>query len=231
MKAYDPRKPLISIHIPKCAGTSFIEVLKQWYGRRFYRHYFDERKGRMPKKINLERGLLGPRKRGVCIHGHFNGQRGFGVRDYYPEVDQFITIIRDPFELHLSNFFFMKKLGSTMYRDGKPINDATDNDYDLATYLRESARSFMLMHFPFELTMENHRELLDEHFVYVGVTDDMQASVDRLAEKLGFPTVEVPVVNVSKRKEPIPEGARERFIEANPVEWAVYQYALEHYRE
>jgi hypothetical protein len=102
MRKYITEKPLFSIHIPKTAGTSFQKILKCWFGDDLYLHYFDEKNNKMPEKYILKSGL--------CIHGHFNKKRGFGVFDYYPEADQFITIIRDPLELHLSNFFFVKKM-------------------------------------------------------------------------------------------------------------------------
>ena len=43
MKQYGKERPLISIHIPKCAGTSFVGVLKEYFGKKLYRHYFDEK--------------------------------------------------------------------------------------------------------------------------------------------------------------------------------------------
>lgn len=230
MRAYDPSKPLISLHVPKCAGSSFRKVLEQWYGRRLISHY--ERKDRLPGRRNLERGLFGRRRTGVCVHGHFNSRRGYGVRDYYPQADQFITILRDPFELHVSDYFYVKKKRERGRDwDGKPWDGAVDNRSDLATFLTESPRSYMLAYFPFELTMDNYRDRLEESFVHIGVAEDLQTSVDRLAERLGFPTVSVPRINVSKRNEAVPEGARERFIEANPLAWAVYSYALERYRQ
>jgi hypothetical protein len=231
VREYDRRKPLISIHIPKCAGTSFVGVLEHWYGRRLYRHYFDERRGRMPERIDLEHGRFGRRRKGVCVHGHFNSDRGFGVREYYPEVEQFITIVRDPFELHLSNFFYLKRLGPRLYRDGGSVAKGTDDTFDLEAYLARKPRSFMLGCFPFALTLSNYRDLLERYFVYIGVSEDLQTSVDRLAERLGFRSVRVPVKNVAERTEEVPQGARDRFIEANPVEWAVYNFAREHYKK
>ena len=58
MKPYDPQKPLFSYHIPKCAGTSFSEVLKAWFGRGFCQHYHDEIRNKPPRKHNLYTDLL-----------------------------------------------------------------------------------------------------------------------------------------------------------------------------
>ena len=53
MAVYNPEYPLISIHIPKCAGTSFYNVLKKWFGRKLLRHYHNEKFNRPPKKHKL----------------------------------------------------------------------------------------------------------------------------------------------------------------------------------
>ena len=44
-----------------------------------------------------------------CVYGHFNGARGFGVEDYYPEVMQFFGFFREPFDRFLSQYFFLCK--------------------------------------------------------------------------------------------------------------------------
>ncbi len=43
--------------------------------------------------------------------------------DFYPDAKQFITILRDPFELLLSRFFHVKREESNglAYRDGQHI--------------------------------------------------------------------------------------------------------------
>lgn len=79
VKKYDKEKPVISIHIPKCGGSSVRRVLKKWYKRKLYLHYFNEPKRKMPKKYNLK-SLFGRNyKRGICIHGHYNKVTGFGI--------------------------------------------------------------------------------------------------------------------------------------------------------
>lgn len=230
MKSYDPDRPLISLHVPKCAGTSFLSVLQTWYGRRLYRHYPNEVKGTSPPRYRL-RSRLRPSKwkRHVCVHGHFNKTRGMGVQDYYPEADQFITVFRDPFDLHLSAYFFRRRRGEKSFRDGAPFPAPPVDVYDIEVYLRES-RSFMLAHVPFDITLDNYESVLDENYVYVGVSEDMQTTVDVLASRLGFKSVQVERKNASDWSESVPENAREEFIERHPLEFAIYNYALARYK-
>jgi hypothetical protein len=77
--------------------------------------------------------------------------------------------------------------------------------------------------------MENYREILEERFIYIGITEDIQTSVDRLADKLGRAQSSIPVKNISEYSEEIPQGARDKFMEENPLEYAIYNYAREKY--
>lgn len=225
---YDKTRPLISIHIPKCAGTSFSDVLKKWYGKKLLTHYHSEKWNKRPKKYRLKRGLFKNKLlSGICIHGHFNNARGNGVEDYYPEISQKITILRDPFDLHVSNFFYVKrqdvnnKKGAT--RGGKP-HEIIANKWSLEDFLRNRNKSYLLDFFPKRLTLENYKEVLEEQYLYVGISEQLQKSVEILSEVLGFESQSVPVSNISKKDEEIPDGAREKFQEENHLEYAVYQY-------
>lgn len=225
MKAYDRNKPLISLHIPKCAGTSVRQVLEGWFGLNLYYHYFDRDRQQPPPRhflwVDSEKTRF---KEGVCIHGHFNSRRGFGAHDYYPEADQFITFLRQPLERAVSGFFFTKR--NAEIAKGHGMTRVLDEGYTLEQHLATADISF-LHHFPLPLTMENYRELLDRHFVYLGVMEDLQVSVDRLADRLGFPRTTVPRVNVGDYAGPVPASARQKFEKDHELEYAIYRYALE----
>lgn len=233
MKIYNPRDPLISIHIPKCAGSSFTVILKNWFNKGYLPHYHNEIENTPPEKYKMRskflRNLFGSR---ICIHGHFNHERGNGVQDYYPDITQFITFVRDPFDVHLSNYFFVKKNAKKdkkiAYRAGT-LRPLTDDSVNIKDYLGLSKKSFMGAFFSSEINLNNYQEILERDFVYIGVVEKFQESVDILAEKLGFPTVIVPQENVSNWTEIIPEGAREEFMANNPLEMAIYEYALSNF--
>lgn len=180
----------------------------------------------MPKKNNLYSFWGGRLKKGVCVHGHFNRLRGTGVSDYYPEVDQFITFLREPFEIAVSNFFFIKKLGKKAWRDGKP-HPFSAPEADIHDFFKGNKKSYLLNFFPFELTWENYKETIEQYFVYVGIMEYLQQSMDNLALRLGFPKINVGKLNVSPRFEKLPPDVRARFKENNALEYAVYDYAIE----
>jgi len=230
VRTYDKKRLLISLHIPKCAGTSFTDILKAWFGKKLKFHYVNEKRRKPPKKHKLDKGWINKKPiNGLCIHGHFNRERGFGALDYYPEADQFITMLRDPFDIHISHYRYLKTLKGKAYRDGQTHKIASDEKYDIHEYLKRSG-SYFLTQFPIKLTYDNYKEYFEKNFVYIGIVEDMQTSIDMLASKLGFDSVKVPVRNVSKHHEVIPAGAREEFIANNPLEYEIYNYALKHYK-
>ncbi len=226
--AYDPRRPLLSVHVPKCAGTSFQRVLRRWYGRRLCLHYCDERRARLPRRHRLERRLGGGYRPGLCIHGHFNRDRGFGVEDYYPALDQRILVLRDPFEAHVSLFHYRKREGPKAWYGGTVDPVAVDPAWTLERFLEERPAQY-LNFLPADLGEANLASVLDRDFLYVGVAEDLQATVDQLASLLGLPGQRVPVLNAAPRTQRVPPGARERFEREHPLEYAAWRYARERY--
>lgn len=228
MKQYDKEGHLIYIHVPKCGGTSILAVLEKWFNENFYKHYYDEKNNKMPPKYNL--------RSDVCICGHFNKKRQFGIMDYYPEADQFVTILRDPFERVASIYFYVKRVErerkeQVFYFNGKPLNLGDDvNSYLKQVISNSNFPPNLLDYMPYEMNMNNYKEILEKNFIYIGVTEDLQTSIDILANNLGFPTVKIEYLNTSERYQEIEEGLKEEFIMKNPLEYAIYDYALKNYK-
>lgn len=234
MRPYDPGKLLIGIHIPKCAGTSMQQVLRRWFGRLVHWHYFDARANRMPQPLRpnlmqrLTRRLSG---RGYCIYGHFNRARGFGTEDYYPDAQQFFTIVRDPLATVQSLYFFAKGLGQHRIRSGKPAPIAgrfASLDEFVAAQV---GQAYFTNYLPGPMTLGNYVEIFENRFVYVGLAEDLQNSADQLAARLSFASVPAPHIKASKHDETLDPALAAAFVASRPLEYAIYHYVLEHYRD
>lgn len=222
VKKYNPKETLISIHIPKAGGTSFRHVLKLWFGDKLFLHYFDEPNSKMPEKRTLYTG--------ICIHGHFNARRGFGIMQFYPEANQIITFLRDPFEILLSFFYYVKmreKFGIS-YRNGRPTSLPDDVNNFLRTEIyKPDYTPNILDFFPETVTAKNYRWQVDEKFIFIGFMDVYQQSLNCLADLLGFPRMQAPFENKSERFGEVDPSLREAFIHGHPLEYDVFNYARE----
>jgi hypothetical protein len=216
MRDYSPHSPLISLHIPKCAGQSFRRVLEQFFPGRIYFHYYQQRNS-LPQKHLL--------KPGACIHGHFNRTRGFGVMDYYPDSDQFIAVLRDPLEAAISNYFFWKTKARTTQLKNGIIKPGGEHDYkNIDDFFIKRPRSNMLDFMLRELTKANYKEIIEAQFVWIGLVENLQSHIDILAKTLGASTVTVDRVNSSIRDETLSPGIQEAFTVENSLEFEIYHY-------
>ena len=229
MRIYDPQKPILYTHIPKCAGTSMRRVLAEWFGDGFHKVNQEQNSqfGMQKLPTQDDEGNWLPDVR--CIQSHFHHGHGFGLPYFYPEVDQYITILRDPFDLMVSMYFFIKgrsRKGKFWFR-GRPV-DISERYPNIDSYL-STYPYWMFSHLPQNLTLANYRHQLESQFVYIGVYEDLQTSIDQLAVVLDQPTMLLPVSNASKYDENVPNHLREQFYSDYPLPKKIYDFALENY--
>jgi hypothetical protein len=219
MKTYDPNKPIISLHIPKCAGQSFRRALVHWFGGNLFVHYFQQRSA-PPEILEL--------KPGICIHGHFNREKNLGADTYYPTVDQFITILRNPLDVAVSNYFFWKKKARARQLAIGSLIQGGEHDYtDIDDFFKKRPRSHILNFMPQELTRANYKKILSTRFVWIGLVERLQEDMIVLAERLGFSPYTIDRINVSERDEELIPRTRDEFIKNNPLEFEIYHYIKE----
>ena len=223
MQAYDPTEPLFFIHIPKTAGLSIRRVCYDWFGEGLGYHYFDEKQNQPPPHIPLRDPASGHYRPGLCVFGHFNRRRGFGLEDYYPEARQRLTFMRDPFERALSVYFYVNSDPTRWNKSMTQLTEAT-----LTEFLSRSGGDNIGAFLPPDLTLDNHRRLLPEHFIHIGVSEAPERSLTIMADKLGMPPpTDIPRLNATERGGRIPYDLREEFLARRPLETALYRYALE----
>jgi len=220
MRTYDPNHPLIVIHIPKTAGMTTERFYKRWFKDGFLRHYYIPSEDKMPEKFDLFG--MHSKEKPIVLHGHFNKLRNFGIADYYPKADQFITILRDPFEQMVSTYFFVKKVGIN-WKDKSRIPKGELRDFLF------SRKPNMLNHFPKDVTMYNYKDIIETFFIEIGITEHLEKSMKRIARKLNFdyyPELLTKRLNATERDQYVPYELKEEFKEKNKQEYAVYNYAL-----
>ena len=149
---YNKSLPLIMIHIPKTAGTTARAFFDLWFGVNLFPHYRDDQLGLLPKKYNI---FESPEKENTCIYGHFNKLEGFGVYDYYPKATQLVTILRNPLELMVSLYFYMKK-----YPDNFKNHKLFPKELFIINVFKKNDTN-MVNYFPMTITPLNYKEVID----------------------------------------------------------------------
>ena len=226
--AYDSAKPLFSLHVPKTAGTSFRNDLEAWFGRENMAYHYRGDQGEAPERAALRPGL--------CVHGHFNRLRGIGVREYYPQADQFIVLLRDPFDRFVSNWRYLH----FQIRSGVAVPAFVDTP-DLATWMdrrRQALEETGEDPFSFLAQLADPTDpaapetVFGPQYLAVGVTERYAQSVELIAAVLGKdPPREMRRLNLATEahRESDPDDARPdlrpAYERAFPLEYAVYAAA------
>lgn len=220
MRVYDPARPLVFIHVPKTAGRSVREVFRGWFRGGLVPHYYDERTGTPPVPADL--AALHRPGRPVCVFGHFNRDRGFGVEHSYPQAVQFVTILRDPFDQAVSQYYFARS------REGVWQDPGRVPAAGLRSYL-ETVRPNMLNHFPRQVTAANFREMMERDFVEIGIMEQLEPSLRRIAGRLGRRLAPGAPghLNATPRDAETADlqALRAGFRDRNPLEFEVYDHA------
>ena len=230
MRQYDPSRPIIYTHIPKCAGTSVVRLLRSWFGETYHKLNQDETKDillpRVPTQDDEGQWLENVK----CIHGHFNHGRGYGLPYFYSELDQYFTILRDPFDLTCSMYFFAKgrSIRGEFWFRGEQV-DIRDQFPTVESYF-SSYPYWLFNHLPQDINLDNYKERLSQRFVDIGVFEDLQQSLYNLCILLSKPKSELPLTNVSNYDEVVPNYLREKFYHDYPLLKKIYNFALENYR-
>ena len=85
---------VVSIHVPKCAGTSFRNVLSDQFGSRLWLNY-----GSIFTEADFRPELIPANT--ACIHGHFLGD----AFDSFVPRPRFMTWVRHPVDRVVSNYY------------------------------------------------------------------------------------------------------------------------------
>jgi hypothetical protein len=199
-------------HIPKCAGTSVVNVLGRWFFVKEDYRAFADGDWHANKRIDLDR--LGNRH---CLVGHFD-YPGVYLHHRYPEVLSdhryfLFTFFRDPLATKLSLFRYEKQSGV--------IPDMTLEEHLLT---RDNYIANCL-----PCNSVNVEEILGR-YDFIGVTEHIDESFRQLAKRLGRKLIAIPRLNTTQE---VPHDIQltpqliEEFRQHNALDYRIYRYAVQ----
>lgn len=211
-------------HIPKCGGTSLNIVLRNWFHivRDYPPHDLQypnpEEWDRVQTLFENKPPIIGNLKPFQILVGHYHNHRNrFSKRiSQKTDIDNLkkITFVREPLAHRLSLYKYAKKKGH------KWIDGISLDDYVL------SETNFLAK--TLECNEKNYMDVLDSYF-FIGLTEDFQSSISRLAKNINRPTPrQTPFVNRTdsfSELEKLDKQTIKLFKEKNDLDYKVYEYA------
>jgi len=209
-------------HLMKCGGTSVTMALQDWF--KLELDHIDvgshkiELNHYLKFKLNLE--VINSDS---CIVSHFHFDGTF-LHQRYPEVlnpnnnFRIFTFVREPLALRVSLYYFERKRGGF-------------KNLTLKSYIKSSGTNFLAKLFPCDES--NYKEVLDRYF-FIGITEKMQESIDKLGKLINGKKIVVPMVNTSQKDKQLEELGPEyidNFKEKNKLEYLIYDYCLEKFNK
>ncbi|MFK5982022.1 MAG: sulfotransferase family 2 domain-containing protein [Flavobacteriaceae bacterium] len=172
---------LVSIHIPKTAGTSFIHSLKKQYGNQKVAR-LDINKNRINiNKIPLEKAYI--YKKPAVIHGHFTIQL---LQNYQtlPPKTPIITWLRDPVERVISNYYYLyKRLDEELNEEKKGLNILSKMRRSLLEYAHDEKNQNRMSKFLKGIEIDD--------FFFIGIVENYNQDINELGKKLNWSNLEI----------------------------------------
>jgi hypothetical protein len=205
-----PGLEIMSYHIPKTAGTTFLRALKQVYGIDKVAHF-------LKKSLAVSEGV-DPQTIKV-IHGHFHL-----TRDLFHATVKEIIWLRDPILRLISLYFFWKSLPRT--EDESLHNYVQEKNLDIVEFAKiPRLRNEMSQYV-------GGRNLTD--FYFVGIQAFFKDDLTELGELLNWPEIPITYENTNKYKgynslvKSILYDSKimNELIHLNREDWELYQTAL-----
>ncbi|MBV6478191.1 MAG: hypothetical protein HGGPFJEG_00939 [Ignavibacteria bacterium] len=215
-------------HLIKCGGSSLGAILTKWFN--FENDLYDKIGGKLgfdyggnlnnflKYKFNIEN-----LSSDCCIRGHFQHKDIF-IDQRYPEIFnrkneyRVFTFVRDPYKVLLSLYYFGRK------------REYDYKDISLETFFK-STRNFLS--YLLNCNEDNYKEILDRYY-FIGIVDNMQESIDKLADRIGNRRIKVPLYNTTKKDTQLEKITPEfkKFIkEYNSLDYKIYNYSIEKFNK
>lgn len=206
---------LISLHIPKTAGTSFRNILKDVYGSGSVARLDIRRNIELNSKVLRANKL----KSGIkVLHGHFSYSKlveHFDIADGTPVI----TWLREPAERVISNYYYLDKiLRKELNENKKDLNILAKMEKTLVEYASTEANRNRMSKFLDGIS--------PEEFFFIGFTDYYEEDLADVARLLNWKNYNLHQHNLTGRKPEVDKESLQKIRELNQDDYELYEHAL-----
>jgi len=213
---------LVSLHLPKTAGTSFFYSLKEHFGANMVRDYADKPINTSIQQRKLHalkicaKNIIKPNHNSDCVHGHF-----LPLKYLFCPNTKFVTWMRDPIERMASHYHYWQRKYNPE-SSGELHKRVVEEEWSLEKFCLcpefENLYSQFLWGFPIK------------KFDFIGITEHYNTELDYFSKKF----LNTDFSNTEKNINP--DKVSENYIEDRDLlqkikrvhskDISIYQYAL-----
>lgn len=224
-----PAKTIVFLHIPKTAGTTLYHLIQRRYEPgQFYiiadiiqdlAHFQN-----MPPEGKTPIRLLA---------GHVN----FGIHHYLPQPATYFTFLRQPVDLVISYFYYMraevshpnfhmaKSMGMPQFLESRLDENMSNMQTRMLAGKANSGDYYECTAADLEIAKENLR-----HFAVVGLAERFDESLLLLQQAFGWQNLYYARMNVTRKKpaqSALPSDVIQAITQANQLDEALYHFAAD----
>ena len=219
---YNPKAPVVVANVCPRAHELLKPVLDQWFGDAHHEIVIDEASDAAELVRGVTRGNGKWKKSVKCVSAVFDQRVSMGAPECIPADHQLVTFIGDPFTLAVDEYQRQLQQPNFWHR-GQRV-EFSQHFPTLDSFL-EKYPDWLYGRLPQNLTLANLAQKLGREFLFVGVLDSLQESVDQLAQIIDQPTVELTAAwNVGETAVGS-ESQRQKFYAQYPRPKAIYDFA------
>ncbi|MFA9556940.1 sulfotransferase family 2 domain-containing protein [Evansella sp. AB-rgal1] len=182
---------LVHLHMPKTGGTSLKNIIKKNIDphRNLDVYVEHEKRERIMRTIHSNQF--------DCIQGHFP----YGIHKYIPCPFTYITMLRDPIDRIVSEYYFIKN--NKKHELHHVVQHLSLEEYQNQPQNRNLQTRLISGHMSDPLTIADvnkAKENIEKHFSVVGITEMFDESLLLMEKKFGWKNVKNRKQNATKKR-------------------------------
>lgn len=232
-------KPCIFVHLPKSGGSTLQEIIQRQYPSDSIYSIEGESIDSVQRSVDRLRNLPDDQRSAIaCVRGHVP----FGIHRWLTGDTAYVTVLRDPVERTVSDYFFARNTPGHRLYERIRANRLSLEDFAVLRHQEGLGNIYCRMlggavdwnrlrDSPLETTpdtLDAAKRNLECHFAAVGLTERFDVSLLLMQDALGWGNVLYRRTNVTRDKPArvlLTVGERDAIHRLNALDIELYSFA------